>query len=737
MSEEPLKPICEAWLRQIDGALEHKKANFQKMADLAMRFFDGPYDFIYESGFRSDGGQPMSVSGSVKHIPLPAIKMSLNRVAEMIQLFGPFLYHKNPHRQANPRQMPAFPQEMLYLLAQQQVGLSGMGVPMTPPPMGGMMPPGMGPGMNMGMGMPPMPGAPPPMPPPGMPPGMPGPMMPPPGPGLPPAPMPMDPLGMAPVSPMGPGDPMGMGMMPPDPAMLVMMQQDQQRQAQAALDSTRSMLMDAVLNYTPNELGLKDHSRRAIDEAIIKGKGILWPEIVTTGNGKKLVGSFFKSVDDLVIDPDMEAENEAMYIALRCIHPIWQVERDYKLPPGTIEANMESQFSQQHRPFSDQPHRDRKGTNDLLEYWKVYSRMGCGARMAGMKQGAANLMEAFGDHVYLVVARGVPWPLNLPMYPGADMMPEDAASAVQWPIPFHADPTNPWPYVGIEFHPRPRKVWPQSHLQPAVGELLFLNWAYSYLATKIATTSRDLLAVAAGLEAEARRTLESGDNLAILEMSKAAGFENISQMVQFIQHPPMNKDIWDVIQAVENNFERRTGLSELIYGDSTRGMRSAEEAALKGEQIKIRPDDMASRVEEAMTLLARKEAIAWHLLSGADVEPIVGKEGATLWDQVIGPLKPETALEFEYRIEADSIRKPNRERDVANMAQVVQTILPMYFQIGMTSGNMGPFNAVIEDWCKAMDKDASKYMLPDAPMPPPLPPGSEQEGPPPPAGPPA
>lgn len=675
--------MTESWLRRADDALEHKRVNFQKMADLGMKFFDGPYDFMYGSEFAKDASQPLTflAGKSNQAVPMPAFRMSLNRVAEMVQLIAPFLYHKNPARQVNPRQFPEIPQEMLYLLAQQQAGMQQMGMGLQPP----MMPPGMG---GPGMGMP----------------------------GLPPPPT----MGGAP--PMMPG--MDMGMMAPDPAMLAMMAQDQQRTMQQAVDQTRANLMHAVLNYTPNELGLKDHSRRGIDEAIIKGKGVLWPEIFVTQGGRRLVGSFYDTVDNLIIDPDMELESEAKWIGRRCIHPVWDVERTYELPPGTIKANLESVGSQAGRPRSDQPLRDRRGTNDLVEYWKIYSRMGCGARIAGTKDAVADLMESFGDNVYIVVAKGVPWPLNLPMIADFDM--EKAAAKLQWPIPFHVDPTSPWPYAPFEFHPRPRKVWPQSHLQPAMAELLFLNWAYSYLMTKIATTSRDLLAIASGLEAEARKALESGDNLAILNLAQGQGFNKIEDMIQFIQHPPMNKDIWDVIQAVEAQFERRTGLSELVYGDSQRGMRSAEEAALKGDQIKIRPDDMATRVEETMTLLARKEAIAWHMLSGKDVKPIVGPEGAQLWDTIIGPLDPEKALEFEYRIEAGSIRKPNRERDVANAAQAMQTVFQPLFEYAMTTGNVGPVNAVLTQWAKSLDMDPKPLILSPPPAPPPIMPGEAQ-----------
>jgi len=98
----------------------------------------------------------------------------------------------------------------------------------------------------------------------------------------------------------------------------------------------------------------------------------------------------------------------------------------------------------------------------------------------------------------------------------------------------------------------------------------------------------------------------------------------------------MNGDIWKVIEAVTQNFEKRTGLTELVYGESASSYRSAEEAQLKGSQLQIRPDDMAQKVEDAMTCVARKEALAarWHL-SGQDVQGCMGPIAAHFWDQVV------------------------------------------------------------------------------------------------------
>ncbi len=101
-----------------------------------------------------------------------------------------------------------------------------------------------------------------------------------------------------PVPQMGPdGQPVigpdGQPVMMPDP----MMQQYQQASAFVTDLTERrklvSALLERYLNYTPNELNLKDHSRRVVEEAFIKGAGVWWHELYQPpGSNVKMAGSF-------------------------------------------------------------------------------------------------------------------------------------------------------------------------------------------------------------------------------------------------------------------------------------------------------------------------------------------------------------------------------------------------------------------------------------------------------------
>lgn len=639
MANHPFRPLVSQWREKIRLAWEYKKTHFQEDADEAMAFFDGPYDWLYgitrlrtSRGFTYQGDEDL---------PRPSFCMTVNKVAELVQLFGPALYHRNPVRQVNPRKPPELPPEFLALL-------------------------------------------------------------------------------------------------PPE------MQQQYQTIAMQAqqgrwVDAARAALLEHYLNFTPTALNLQEHARQMITEALIKGMGVLWPEVYQpVGAAYRMVGSFFDTVDNLLIDPDAESLLEARWVARRCIHPVWQVEDEYGIPRGTLRGNVESlarQATVNVDPDGDYWRRQGR-TNDLLVYWKIYSKMGIGHLLMGtrMRSEANAFWDMFGKYVYLVVTDEVPWPLNLP--PGAlesATSDDDIKLRFQWPTPYWAE--DGWPFSYLVFHTKPRQVWPVSHVKPGMGELKFINWVFSFLASKIRVACRDFIAIAKSAGEEIKNIIQNGQDYTLIEIEKAHG--TISEVVQFLQHPNFNGDIYRVLEAVMNNLEKRLGLTELIYGLSGRQMRSASEAQVKSDQIQIRPDDMAQKTEVTMTDVARKEALAcrWHL-TAQDVAPMLGAEGAYWWGQLVESADPAQIIhQLEYRIEAGSARKPNRERDAANMRDAMQTLFQPLYAYAQATGNVGPINALIAAWAKSLDMDAEKFLLP--PPPPPQPPAGQppEEGGPPPGGP--
>lgn len=544
------------------------------------------------------------------------------------------------------------------------------------------------------------------------------------------------------------------------PDLQLWMLTQQQEQQRTNLDALKSMLLSAYLNWTPSELGLKDESDLGIKEALIKGRGCLWTGTITPpGSKTKMVGSFYDSVDFLFIDPDAEELSKAWWICRQICQPIWAVERRFGLKKGSLKgayesANMQVEVESNRKRLD----RERGRTNDLMVYYEIYSRMGVGGRLSGsgVSRADSGLMPGdlqeysdlldplVGDFTYLVVARGVNFPLNLPpevqdLPMIGDGSPQDGEKHIKerlaWPVPFWADPNKGagilWPVSVLDFHTVPRSPWPQSILKAALGELRFLCWAYSFVAGKIKNTLRDIVAIMKEASEQLKVTVLEGVDLSMVLLDTTN--RDIREAVQILQFPQMNADIWKIIAAVETNFDKRVGLNEIFYGTSQMKQdRSATESDIKSQNQNIRPDDMAKRVEAWMTEVARKEGIAARMvLEPEDILPVLGVTASALWALHVSSKDLACMHELEFRIEAGSTKKPNRERDMANADSAMQILLPIFNQFAQGTGQLGPINSLIAYWCKTRDLPAALFQLP---LPPPPDPAAAAGGPPPPGG---
>ena len=501
-----------------------------------------------------------------------------------------------------------------------------------------------------------------------------------------------------------------------------------------------SELVEAYLNYTPVELNLKEHSRKVVDEAIIKGMGVWWTEMVEleddTGEQFGIVGSFFDSCDNIQWDPDADEQEDILWCARKCIHPVDEVAAKYGLDREDLKGHLESFVARSQEEDRDYRNKKRNGkTNDLIVYWKIYSKTGFGHTLKGAPKEFKTLFDSLGKNCYIVVAEGVNFPLNVPKQiameePDESGLPNTVFTRSRWPIPFYAD-NNGWPFIPLQFHRKPGYSWPISHLKPGIPELKFMNWVISGLTSRIILSCKTLIGVNKAAEKDLKEQIlkhEEG-GFSLIELSETLG-RSVDDVISVFQLPAVTPDVWQILSAVSDMFDKRVGLTELVYGMTRSQFRSAAEAQVKSEQISVRPDDMANVLEDAMSMLARREALAarW-LLTGKDVAPILGPLGAQVWDMQVNAMGiNRVAREFEYRIEAGSARKPNKAGRVEQMQMAVQTIGPVAQQlIGL--GIVDPWNALMTDWAKSLDIDPKPYMVPP-PAPPAPPPGPSGSAPP-------
>lgn len=636
----PLRQLVRTWTKKFEAAIKYKKP-FADDAKEAAMFFDGDHNWMWKDAYaRGEKGYNSSIAP-------PAFRMQVNKVFELIEIFGAVIYHRNPVRTVTLYKQPDLPPDAY-------------------------------------------------------------------------------------------GLPADMAMLTPEQTQLMGVAQAD-AEARGSRDVARQLL-ESYLNYTPNELDLKRQAKKFVNEGLMKGMGVLWPELIEIEGPEpiRMVGSYYDSVDNLLIDPDFDNMDDMLWCARRCVRPLEEVALEYQIPEDDLARHLDGNTEIK---ADNEPRNTKKKsgqTQRLVTYYKVWSKCGAGDRFKDAPKESRGVFDSIGKYCYLVICEGVDYPLNLPpsvMQEEIDPesgVPQSLMLRMAWPVPYYIDPGG-WPFVPLAFHPKPGYAWPISHIKPAVAELRMLNWGMSFLASRIATSCETIIAVQKAADQEFKDQLlaPSEGGFKIIELAELLG-RRVEDVISTFQLPQVTKDLWDILTAVADQFAQRTGLTELAYGYTRNQFRSAAEATIKQENVSVRPDNMANDLEDAMSTLARREALAarW-LLEPKDVAPVLGPMGAIAWEQHVAKRDlVSLTRDFLFRVEAGSARKPNKASRVEQMTLAIQTLGPILAPMA-SGGVVEPFNALMRDWAMSLDIDATPYLIPAPPPPPEAPLGL----PPPPAGP--
>lgn len=649
-----LSPLVERWKAAINAAKSHRAKEFDKVADEARNFFDGPTNYMWDqmSTMAKESTDQGFLSGESL---LPQFKFSNNRMFDAVAMFGPALYHQNPTVAVTSRQALSCSIDTFYAHDPQASQLLQMI-----------------PDMQTGV-----------------------------------------------VA---------------DPQLMEMAfaLQDQyentvrETERRTIINNDHAVILQALSNYYQNEGNKQDEARLAITEAIVTGLGLLETvEINSPGGGPKFPTCQFISNKDFLVDPDACYWRDVTWIAIRRVSPVNKVEDKFNLPPGSLKGKFVSNTAMAGES-SGTTKRNGDGSisgksHDMIEYYDVFSKNGAGQRLK-INQGQRRMegLDGLGDFVHLAICTSCPFPLNLPANiqltdPMTGSVSPQVLEQTAWPAPYWDDVTTDggWPVMRLTFYNNPGKVWPISMCKPCLPEMKFINWCMSFLADGVAAGSKIYPAVLKSAAEDIRSQLAAGTGpFTLIELESIHGAKSINDLVSFLQAPSFNFDIWKMVEQVSGEIDKRLGLTELMYGMSSRQMRSAAEAQYRQSNINIRPDDMASRVEDWLSVSATREIqlLRWNG-THEDVEPIVGPIGAHVFaTQILTRDVSSITREFTFRVEAGTARKPNKDTRISQLNDIAQYLLPAAQQ-AMQMGISKPFNAFIEDYARAMDLDASRYIL--------------------------
>lgn len=496
-----------------------------------------------------------------------------------------------------------------------------------------------------------------------------------------------------------------------------------QLQQERTSETIRANLLQQWLNYTPREMpggGLERHNELAVVDAMLMGRGVIFPQLYSfPGSKKTLTGCFRKSPCDLLIDPDAKTLQEAKWVSLTHTEPHWEVERRFKLPKNSLKGKSNVESSWNHGELmsrEDGGSGDRQSgkTGDLIVWHEVWSKMGVGSRMTGMPDFLkTHLEELVGDYAYLAICAECPYPLNCPADKIRMGAPDaEVKSDFEWPIPFWRD--DRWPFEALDFYPDPESAWPVPPLAPAMGELKFLNFLIPWLCNRIYSSSRDFWAVVGSHLDEYKKTLNDGEDQCVFPVPP--GTDDVRKHIMALQQPETRADAWRIVELVTNLFDKRTGLTEFAYGQNEQGTqdRTAETTKARAQAVGVRPEYMQKKVLGWQSNLACMEGyLAQRFISAQDTQPLMGSVGGLLWQQYIENQEEEDLFrQMEFTIEAASIRRPNRDKDMAALQESLDRFLPVVQAYGQLSGDFTPANGAMDMVGDLLDMEMDKLHIP-------------------------
>lgn len=525
--------------------------------------------------------------------------------------------------------------------------------------------------------------------------------------------------------------PEALGIDPNDPYGLQQLQMLQaQKDLEFSVRRAHASIGHSYLNTVQRITNKKREARDGITDGIVRGLGLLHTELYTPrGSHVRFPRSERINECDYVKDADATRHEDVQWIAVRCVAPKNIVAERYGLHEDDLKGHFQSHAAQSTKRGQYEAKNGKKGENksfDLVEYWKIYSKNGFGDKLTDFSDGKGTVGDysVFGPYCYVVVARGIPFPLNLPPSAHAEDA-EQLFERVAWPIPFWIPPLCDWPVSELGFYWKGGSIWPVSPMKPLIGPIRFVNWCLSFLADKCASAGTDYVAASKAAAEAIKSQLETGVGpykLLELPADIVEHVGGVDKLVSVLQSPNFQPALWQMVAQMMDVIDRLSGLNELLAGMTATQMRSAEEASVKQANTQIIPDDMAQRVEDWLTLAAKKEMLAAHwLLNREDMVPVIGEEAAYIWETQMATQDIETIIsDFEYTIEAGSARKPN----IANKRQAVMEYGQAWGAVLAEmagAGNVGPWNAYHRMLGEITQTDMSEFMLqpPDPNVPPP------------------
>lgn len=391
--------------------------------------------------------------------------------------------------------------------------------------------------------------------------------------------------------------------------------------------NSRAKAMEAYLNYVPRETNLKAHCKRAIIQACVYGKGVVW---IGWDEEKNIVNAAFDTVQNHLVDPDARYREECNWKARIRRKPRWWLHKHYPDAKKQIEAaNVVGK---------NKSSRGVDYSSETIEIYEMYFRVGLHNYEGGEELLEKNEEgESYGDDSpkkYVITSDG------------------HLLSEGTWEVPLYRKQL--WPCSELDFYEIPGQYYPKSPIKDGLSQLRNMNGHYRRMVARLRQAARGFIALLAqnGVNVD----MESLDK--ILDISptpdgvfdviriNATGLMENAKLEQIFQQFKLESNFAEFQAAIafeEQEFAKATGLYNILFqGQPETQMRSAAEVQFRERTSRSRIEDMQKSVETWSDEIATIQALyARFLGEPEDFEPILGPELAAALGTLIPPMEEE------------------------------------------------------------------------------------------------
>jgi len=490
-----------------------------------------------------------------------------------------------------------------------------------------------------------------------------------------------------------------------------MLEQVRQQQEQTAKQQAmRNNLVAAALEYQTRQQpgNVKYDIEMAIQDGLVTGRGCMWTEAFKDlATGEVSIGSFFDSVDNLLIDPDARDPRlrDVKWIARRHVESVWEVERRFGYPQGYLKnkgTHVSAEWASRTETVQKSIDSPLEMYADQIEWYEIWSTCGIGARVTGINAHMGQQLDQLtGDYCYLCVAPNMSHPLNLPPALIQFGQPDEIREAMRWRTPkfgvlFELWKDRRWPVEVLDFYPVVGSCWPMAVLGPGIGALLAMNLLLVTHLQMSWDRRRDILATYEHTVDQVMQAIQGENNPAVIKVS-AASDKPVADLLAYIQRPEVQGNLLEWVNYLDQQFQMATGLDDIHYGISAKQARVNSDVEAKQKAANVRPEKMAKDVHNFIVNIGTKETWLTTMYTNPQtLTPIIGPWGVMAWNSMVKPIPFETLVrEMECWVDATDIQRPNREKDMADLEKLAPFLLQMLTNYAQMTGDEKPLNAFI------------------------------------------